>query len=316
MNHLNNSRNLSTQFQTTLKKPVSCSGVGVHTNAKVSLTIAPAEPNSGIIFKRIDLGFDAEIPALVDNVIDTKLCTVLGSNGYGGNLRVATVEHLMAALFGAGIDNAIVQIDGPEVPVMDGSAEPFLFLLECAGKRTLNAPRKVIKITEEILVKEGNSIARITPSETFEITCSINFDHKLIGKQVIHYTAKENFKDKLSSARTFCLESEILKMRAAGLALGGSLRNAVVFSESRVLNEGGLRFPDEPARHKALDLIGDLYLLGTPIIGHIETLRAGHSINHKLSSFIIKNRSFWSLIDCPKQIVQPDAPLVAAASVA
>ena len=316
MNHSDNSGAQSTQFQTTLSKPISCSGIGIHSNANVSLTISPAHANTGIVFKRIDLGTNAIIPALAQNVIDTKLCTVLGRPGYGKQLKVATVEHLMAALFGAGIDTALIEIDGAEVPVMDGSAAQFLFLLECAGKRTLDIPRKVIEITEEILIKDGNRIARITPSDHFSITCTIDFDHQLIGNQIVHYSARDDFKSELSSARTFCLESEVLKMRAAGLALGGSLSNAVVFSDNKVLNKGGLRFQDEPVRHKALDLIGDLFLAGVPIIGHVETLRAGHTMNHQLVSAILQKENSWCLIDCPKINIEPDLPIEAAASVA
>jgi UDP-3-O-[3-hydroxymyristoyl] N-acetylglucosamine deacetylase len=300
------------QRQTTLRKPIHCAGVGVHSNVGVSLTMLPAPADTGIRFHRTDLGANAVIAAHADNVIDTTLCTVLGAKGFSGALRVATVEHLMAALAGAGIDNATLEIDGPEVPVMDGSSAPFVFLLECAGTQMLNAPRRGIQVLEEIRVDEGNRMARILPADRFSLSCTIEFDHALIGNQSVGFDYDGNFSSELSRARTFCMEDDVLKMRAAGLALGGSLDNAVVFSNDSVLNEGGLRYQDEPARHKALDLFGDLTLAGAPIIGRVETFRAGHAMNHRLVTALLENTAAWRMVDMVEHDVLEDMPIAAA----
>ena len=300
------------QRQTTLGKPINCSGVGVHTNAKVSLNMLPAPADSGIVFRRVDLGADAFLPASAENVIDTTLCSVLGAPGHDGALRVGTVEHLLAALAGVGIDNVILEIDGPEVPVMDGSAAPFVFLLECAGIHTLDAPRPAIEVLEEIRVDDGERMARILPADRFSLSCEIEFDHTLIGRQVAAFDSDGDFKAELSRARTFCLEADVLKMRAAGLALGGSLDNAVVFGHDNVLNEGGLRYADEPVRHKALDLIGDLALAGAPILGHVETRRAGHAMNHRLVTALLERTDAWQFIDQPENDIRTEMPIAAA----
>ena len=300
------------QRQTTILNPISCSGIGVHTNKEVSLNIKPAPADSGIIFHRTDLGSAALISAEVKNVVDTRLCTVLSKPGYGGLLRVATVEHLMAALFGCKIDNALIEIDGPEVPIMDGSAAPFVYLLERSGKKELDELRRAIKVTKEIKVENEERFVKISPADNFSISCEINFDHSLIGRQLIAYSENNDFKDELSRARTFCMETDILKMRSAGLALGGSLNNAVVFSEDNVLNEGGLRFPDEPVRHKALDLVGDLALAGYPIIGRVEAICPGHAMNFDIVSALLSESDSWEVVYIPFEEAGIDFPIAAA----
>jgi len=271
--------------QTTLGNKVSCSGIGLHSGSQVGMVIYPAAANTGILFKRLDVPMEhAFIPAHFDAVCESRLGTTI-RNRYG--VTVATIEHLMAALWGIGIDNAVVELDGPEVPIMDGSSEPFVFMLECAGVVEMAAPRRILRPLRAIEVREGDSLARIEPNKEGDEGCivgiEIEFDSPMIGQQTSHYDFRETtFKQSLSRARTFGFEHEVEAMREMGLALGGSLDNAVVVGKDRILNEDGLRYVDEFVRHKALDCIGDLYLAGCRIDARFTFLRPGHAINNAL----------------------------------
>jgi len=274
--------------QTTLGNKVSCSGVGLHSGSQVNMVIYPAKANTGIVFKRLDVAEHALVPARYNAVCETRLGTTL-QNRHG--VRVSTVEHLMAAFWGVGIDNAIVELDGPEVPIMDGSSEPFVFMLECARTVKLAAPRRIIRPLKAIEVREGTngneSIARIEPNlegdEGCTISIEIQFNNPVINRQSSHYDFRETtFKQTLSRARTFGFEHEVTALRKMGLALGGSLENAVVVGKEGVLNEEGLRYNDEFVRHKALDCLGDIYLAGHRIDARFTFLRPGHAINNRL----------------------------------
>ncbi|WP_448202574.1 UDP-3-O-acyl-N-acetylglucosamine deacetylase [Azospirillum sp. sgz302134] len=288
-------------LQRTVKKPVHCTGIGLHTGATVKLIISPAEPNTGIVFLRTDLnGPAAVIPARWDRVVDTRMCTVVG-NEHG--TTIGTVEHLMSALAGCGIDNALVALDNIEVPIMDGSAEPFVEAIERVGTVTQNAPRRAIRILKPVTVTEGNKSATFTPSNVTTYSFDIDFDSAVIAQQshAVELDA-ESFKDEISRARTFGFLHEVEGLRKMGLALGGSLDNAVVISGDTVLNEGGLRFADEFVRHKILDAVGDLYLAGNPIIGSFHGVRAGHALNNKLLRALFADHSAWAYETPPNTV--------------
>lgn len=286
-------------MQKTLKSSIQCSGVALHSGAETTIRLIPADVNTGIVFRRTDISADSEnarlIPALYNHVVDTTLCTVI-ANSCG--VKVATIEHLMSALWGAGVDNAIIEIDGPEVPIMDGSAEPFLFLIECAGVVEQNAPRKYIQLTKEVAFREGEGVAVASPYHGFTLDVEIAFNDAVIGKQRASYDfSRTSFKQVISRARTFGFAKDVERMRAAGLARGGSLDNAIVVGEDRVLNEEGLRFSDEFVRHKTLDCIGDYYLAGYRILGKIIVSRPGHGINNKLMRTLLADTSAWKLVE-------------------
>ena len=275
----------------TLTGPAICAGVGMHTGARVRLSIRPAASGTGIVFVRADIkDRDNRILATATNVVQTRLGTVI-SNADG--VTVSTIEHLMAALSALGVDNAIVELDGPEVPIMDGSGLAFVQLLDRAGLRRQEAPQKVIEILKPVRVQDGAATAALLPCERFEMRFEIDFPAAIIGRQVVDLVVTEDtFRSELMAARTFGFLHEVEALRAAGLARGGSLENAVVIDGETILNPEGLRFEDEFVRHKALDAIGDLYVLGAPILGRFEGLRAGHSINNLL---------------CRALLAQPDA---------
>jgi len=253
------------------------------------MTLCPAAPDTGILFRRIDAG--VEIRAHWTNAIDSPLCTVL-SNGEGA--KVGTVEHLMAALAGAEIDNVIVELDGPEVPVMDGSAAPFLFLIECAGVVEQDAARRAIKVLKPVRISEADATAELSPDHGFSMSFEIDFDNPLIRRQEISLTfASETFKTELSRARTFGLLDDVKRLRAAGLARGGSLDNAIVVARDQVLNMGGLRYGDEFVRHKLLDAFGDLYLAGGPLIGYFRGVRSGHAHTRRLLAALFADDEAW-----------------------
>ena len=255
------------------------------------MTLLPAAPGTGVLFRRTDLGPDTEIRALRDNVVASRLCTTIGD---GNGLSVGTIEHLLAAFAGCGVENVIVELDGAEVPIMDGSAAPFVFLIECAGIVEQNAPRRAIRVLKELTVGNEERWASISPSDYFSLYCEIAFNHHAIGAQFYHYDSRtSSFTDELSRARTFCLAADVEKMRAAGLALGGSLDNAVVVGEHGLLNEEGLRYDTEFARHKALDCIGDLSLAGAPLLAHVHSHCAGHAMNHKLLDALLDDGDAW-----------------------
>lgn len=251
--------------QQTLKAAIGCVGIGLHTGRAVSLTLRPAPAGHGIVFRRTDLGLD--LPARFDLVADTRLCTVL-ADPEKPEARVGTVEHLMAALSGAGVDNALVEIDGPEVPILDGSADPYLFLISCAGLVEQEATRPLLEIRRTVRVEAGEAFAELRPGPFgFDMALSIEFEAAAIGRQARSMRlTSEAFRQELARARTFALVGDVAKLKEAGLARGGSLANAVVVDGGRVLNPGGLRMPDECVRHKLLDVVGDLALAGTPFV--------------------------------------------------
>jgi UDP-3-O-[3-hydroxymyristoyl] N-acetylglucosamine deacetylase len=289
--------------QRTLKSRIPCVGIGVHTGRRISLTLLPAPAGHGIVFRRTDVGRD--IPATYGKVVDTKFCTTIGE----GFARVSTIEHLMAALGGAGVDNVMIEVDGPEVPIMDGSAAPFSFLLECAGIASLDTPRKVIEILRPVRVTDGQAFAELTPFEneaertsvpTLDLEVSIDFAEVAIGRQTSSLRlTPENFREAVASARTFALAGDIDHLRELGLAKGGSLDNAIVVDGSKVLNPGGLRMKDEFAAHKLLDAVGDLALAGAALHGRFIAHRPGHSLNNKLLKALFARQSAWRDITRP-----------------
>jgi UDP-3-O-[3-hydroxymyristoyl] N-acetylglucosamine deacetylase len=265
--------------QRTLKQPVSCHGVGLHSGAPVSLTLLPAPANHGVVFVRTDLPRGVDIPALAANVVDTELATTLGRD----DVRVGTVEHLLAALAGLGVDNARIELDGPEVPIMDGSAAPFAYLVKSAGVRVLSEPKSFLVIKKSVTVADGDKEATLSPSTRFRIDCTIDFNHPLISDQALSFEFSDrNFSREIARARTFGFLRDVEKLKAAGLARGGSLENAIVVDDFSILNPDGLRFPDEFVRHKLLDAIGDVSLFGLPVLGHLRAFKTGHALNQKL----------------------------------
>lgn len=270
---------------------ISCRGTGLHTGRNIGLTVRPAAPGAGVSFLRADLG--VSIPATFDNVVSTRLCTTLGL----GEARVDTVEHVMAALAAAGVDDAVVELDGPEVPILDGSAEPFLFLLSCAGlaDQPLTAARS-IEVLKTVRVERGEAWAELRPNPefAFDAELSIDFAGTAIGRQSLSLrVTRESFARELSSARTFTLAEEVRALRAAGLAQGGGLHNAVVVDGAAVLNPEGLRSPDEFVRHKLLDVVGDLALAGAPIAARFAGHRTGHALNNELLRALMADRLAW-----------------------
>ena len=274
--------------QHTLKAPINCVGIGVHSGQRVSLTLKPADIDHGIVFRRTDL--NRSIPATYDRVVDTRLCTVIADADWA-SARVGTIEHLMAAFSAAGVDNALVELDGPEVPILDGSAAPFLFLLECAGIAEQAAPRRTIEIQRTVRVTDGDAFAEFRPLPGFSRTAapildmeiSIDFAAPAIGRQTSALRLNTtNFRHGIARARTFALAEDVAKLQAAGLAQGGSLDNALVVDGHTVLNPGGLRMDNEFAAHKLLDVVGDLALAGAALHGRFVAHRPGHALNNKL----------------------------------
>lgn len=267
--------------QHTLQSAVACHGVGLHNGAPVSLTLNPASPDSGILFRRTDLINGArDIPARFDHVVDTRLCTTLG-NDHG--TRVATVEHLLAALVACGVDNVVVALDGGEVPAMDGSADPFVRLIESAGLVAQPVPRRAMVMRRAVSVADGPAHATLAPGKDFSVSIDIDFANPVIGRQSLAMTMGDTaFKQRISRARTFGFLEEVTSLRKAGLARGGSLENTVVIDGPRVMNTDGLRYDDEFVRHKMLDCIGDMALAGGRIMGSLNGMRSGHAINNRL----------------------------------
>jgi len=279
-------------MQKTLRAPIHCRGIGLHSGARIEMVLRPAAPNSGIRFRRRDLD-GVEIAADWRNVVDSSLCTTLGN---ADGVSIATVEHLMAAFAGLEVDNAVVELDGPEIPVMDGSAAPFVFLMECAGLVEQRAPRRVIRVLKPVTVGSPGKSAALVPDERFSVRFAIDFNSSAIRRQELTLSpCPETFKHDIGPARTFGFLHEVDQMRAAGLARGGSLDNAVVISGDRVLNEEGLRYDDEFVRHKMLDALGDLYLAGGPLLGQFHGVRSGHALNRELLGALFADRSAWCL---------------------
>lgn len=282
-------------FQRTLKRPTSCEGVGLHSGAKVTLRLMPAPADHGIVFVRVDLPGKPIIPAKANCVVSTALATTLGK----GSARVGTVEHLLSALAGLGIDNARLELDGPEVPIMDGSAAPFAFLIQAAGIEEQPAPKRFIRIRKRVDVAEGDKWARLDPFNGYKLSFSIVFDHPVIEKSNQSVTvdfAQTSYLKEIARARTFGFMQDVEQLREDGLALGGGLDNAVVLDEYRVLNSEGLRFGDEFIRHKVLDAIGDLYLLGNPLLGAFSAHKSGHALNNRLLRELISQPDAWEMV--------------------
>lgn len=284
-------------MQTTIRRAVSFSGIGLHTGAPVRMTIRPASPNHGIWFRRTDVvDGDRMVPARFDAVTPSRLCTVV-ENAAG--VGVSTIEHVMAALSGTGIHNALIDIDGPEVPILDGSAAPFVSGILGRGLRELDEPVRCLEILETVEVREGDAVARLEPAATLEMTFEIDFDDQAIGRQEKHLTlANGTFVRELSNSRTFCRLADVDAMRANGLALGGTFENAVVVEGDRILSPGGLRHADEPVRHKMLDAVGDLALAGAPVLGRYTGNRAGHALTNKLLRALFARPQAFRLTEC------------------
>ena len=277
--------------QTTLATPIACEGIGLHGGASARMVLHPAEAGHGIVFVRTDLG-GATVPARYDAVVDTRLCTMLGR----GKARIGTVEHVLAALAGAGIDNARIELNGPEVPILDGSAEPFLFLIDCAGVRRLAAPRRAVRVLRKVRVARGEAFAELLPVASVGLTLEfeIDFPAAAIGRQSLALElTPASFRAELARARTFTLAEEVAQLRAAGLARGGDLSNALVVQEGAVLNPGGLRMEREFVRHKLLDAVGDLSLAGGPLQAVYRSSRGGHALNNELLRALFAERGNW-----------------------
>lgn len=295
--------------QRTPKKVIQATGVGLHSGEKVLLTLHPAPINTGIVFRRTDLNPVVEIPAVYENVCDTMLCTTLQNNG----AKVATVEHLLSALAGLSIDNAYIDINAPEIPIMDGSAAPFVFLIQSAGIHEQNAPKRFIRILKPIRIEESDKFVQFLPHNGYRISFKIDFDHPVFQSKpqtaIFDYSTISYVKE-VCRARTFGFLSDYEKLRECDLAKGGSLDNAVVVDNYRVLNEDGLRFEDEFVKHKILDTIGDLYLLGSNLIGAFEGHKSGHELNNKLLRQLWAHQDAWKYVyfDTPEHYQQMIVP--------
>lgn len=288
-------------YQRTLGREIRLSGKGLHSGKEVNLAIKPSPPDSGICFVRVDYGY--EIKAKLENVVDNKYATTLGTNG----INVCTVEHLLAALYGLGIDNARIELDSSEVPIMDGSAAPFVKQIKEVGYTIQEVPRRYLKLKEPLELKEGDKEGILIPSEVFRISYTINFDHPLLGCQSFETTlSEESFEKEICKARTFGFLKEVPYMRKNGFALGGSLENAVVIGDSHIINGDGLRFKDEFVRHKILDAIGDISLIGMPLLAHLILKNGGHSFHLKLIKKAFSELGKWKwALNLPKEPCLP-----------
>lgn len=289
----------------TILKPVGCSGVALHSGVDVVLKLLPAEIGAGIVLRRTDIANGGSlIPVSWENVVSAQLATMIG-NDHG--VTVSTVEHLMSALAGCEIDNVVIEVDGPELPIMDGSAAPFVKLIEKAGVVEQDAPRRAIQILSPITVDDGKKSISLTPADEFSISFEIDFGASRIARQELSVVPLNGtFKSDIALARTFGFAEDVDRMRSAGLALGGSLDNAVVISGDQVLNQEGLRYEDEFVRHKILDCVGDLYLAGAPIIGRVHGVRSGHAMNHQLLQALFDQDDSWCFTSLTKRGEVPE----------
>ena len=290
--------------QRTLRNAIRATGVGLHSGEKIYLALCPAPANTGIIFRRVDLDPVVEIPARAEHVGDTTLSTSL----VAGDVRVSTVEHLLAAMAGLGIDNAFVDVSAPEVPIMDGSAGPFVFLIQSAGIEEQNAPKKFIRIKRSVTVEDGDKFASFLPFAGFKVSFTIDFDHPVFRDRTAHAEidfSRTSFVKEVSRARTFGFMHEIEYLRSKGLALGGSVDNAIVVDEYRILNEDGLRYEDEFVKHKVLDAIGDLYLLGYSMIGEFRANKSGHALNNVSLRALLAQPDAWEVVTFEDEAVAP-----------
>jgi len=287
--------------QRTLRKAITCTGVGLHSGAAVRLTLHPASAGHGLTFVRTDLVPPVIIPALSQYVVDTSLATTLGKEG----VRVGTVEHLLAALTGLGIDNARIEVDGPEIPIMDGSAAPFAELIQSAGIRVQDEPKSFLMVKKTVTVSDGDKEASLSPSSRFRIQCSIDFRHPLISDQELEVEfTDQSFAREISRARTFGFLRDVEMLKKMGLAKGGSLENAIVVDDFNILNPDGLRFADEFVRHKTLDAIGDLSLIGRPVLGHLTVKKSGHMLNHKLVEKVLSDPANFVVVEARQRDVE------------
>lgn len=294
--------------QRTLKNIIRATGIGLHTGEKVYLTLRPAAPNTGIVFRRVDLPQPVEIQAQPESVGDTRLSSTLERNG----AKVSTVEHLMAALAGLGIDNIYIDLSAAEVPIMDGSASPFVFLLQSAGIEEQNAAKKYIRIKKTVEVHDGDKWVRFDPHNGFRVNFTIAFDHPVFetsGQSITLDLAQASFVKEISRARTFGFMQDVETLRTHGLALGGSMDNAIVMDEYRILNSDGLRYEDEFVKHKVLDAIGDLYILGHPLIGAFTAYKSGHALNNRLLRALLADSEAWEFVSFDQAEQAPDALL-------
>jgi UDP-3-O-[3-hydroxymyristoyl] N-acetylglucosamine deacetylase len=292
--------------QRTLRRPISCVGIGLHSGNKVNLSLKPAAPDHGIRFRRTDMG-DFEVPATVHNLAGIQLATGLSRD----QVSVETVEHLLSALVSMGVDNVVVELNSPEVPIMDGSAAPFVYLIQEAGVKRQAKSRKFLKIVRPIALSRGDKRIAIYPSDHFKVTYSVSYDHPLLRHQsrTLRIT-EESFIEEIAPARTFTFLKDVEMIRQNGLALGGSLENAVVLGETGVLN--ALRFEDEFVRHKILDAVGDLALVGYPVIGHLVAHRAGHALHTEFAAKILEETSAWRFVEDASEQAVPGAVPVGA----
>ena len=280
--------------QRTLSSSITATGVGLHTGKKINLRINPGQPDRGIVFVRTDMT-NEPITATLKNVHDTRLSTTISN----GSASVSTVEHLLSALAGLGIDNATIELDGPEVPIMDGSSRPFVFLIQSAGIKEQNHPKKFIKITKDIEVKQNDKWAKIEPFDGFKVAFTIDFDHPSFPKETQTSTidfSTISYLSQVSRARTFGFAKDIENLRKNNLALGGSVNNAIVIDDYKIINEDGLRYKDEFVKHKILDAIGDLYLLGHSLIGSFSAFKSGHHLNNLLLRELVNNENAWEQV--------------------
>jgi UDP-3-O-[3-hydroxymyristoyl] N-acetylglucosamine deacetylase len=294
--------------QRTVKTLVRATGVGLHTGARVNLVLRPAPADTGIIFRRTDLAEPRDFNVTPERVCDTRLCSALEGNG----ARVATVEHLMSALAGLGIDNIFIDLDGPEVPILDGSAAPFVYLLQTAGIETLNKAKRFIRVLRTVRVEEGDKWAEFSPHEGYNLTFRIDFDHPVFRQSAKEMTidlTRQSYVKEVSRARTFGFMNEVEYLRSNGLALGGTLDNAIVMDEFRVLNSDGLRYADEFVKHKVLDAVGDLYLTGHPILGAFSAFKSGHGLNNRLLRALMADASAWEWAEFTDPVRTPPALL-------
>ena len=296
--------------QRTLKNVIRATGVGLHTGEKVYLTLRPAAPNTGIVFRRIDLDPVIEVTACSENVSDTRLSTTLEKD----QVKITTVEHLMSAFAGLGVDNAYVDLTAAEVPIMDGSAGPFVFLVQSAGIEEQAALKKFIRVKKTVVLEEGDKWARFEPFDGFKVSFGIDFEHPIFSNSTqqasVDFSTTSVVKE-ISRARTFGFMQDLEALREVGLARGGSLDNAIVMDSYHILNDDGLRYEDEFVKHKILDAIGDLYLLGHPLIGAFSAYKSGHALNNRLLRLLLNQEEAWELVsfddakDAPFAFVQP-----------
>jgi len=299
-------------YQRTLKNVIRATGVGLHTGEKVYLTLRPAAANTGIVFRRIDVEQPVDIPATLEHVCDTTLSTTLGAGG----VTVSTVEHLLSAMAGIGIDNAYIDLSAAEVPIMDGSSGPFVFLLQSAGVEEQEASKRFIRIKRPIRVSDGDKWAEFQPFDGFKVSFGIEFDHPVFKESTSRASvdfSTTSFVKEVSRARTFGFMRDLESLREKNLALGGTLDNAIVVDDYRILNDEGLRYEDEFVKHKILDAIGDLYLLGHSLIGHFDGYKSGHALNNRLLRALVADDQAWEMVtydharDVPIIFMQPVA---------